>query len=148
MYRLILLPKQCVLPIFLSALFVACNVEKGEPASDCQPPTMIVAQAPCESNYPGAYLTASGFAGNGSLLFEIYPQKDTVSNDLNVKRWTNGSSQRERIVITDAVLGNAPKFLVRTTINCSGTDRKSKYFAFVKRPVANSPCFVWAQQAN
>ncbi|MRS61646.1 hypothetical protein [Larkinella terrae] len=129
-------------------LLNACQSGKEQEPEACQPPLSLIAQSNCESGYQGTYLIASDYkeTTGASILFEIFPQKDTLSNDISVKSaWKNGSNQHERILISDTVLGNSPKFLVQISINCSGTELKSKYFAFVKRPAANPACFVWRQ---
>ncbi len=138
-----------ILAFGLMLFFNSCQPRNENEPEGCQPPVSLVAQSSCESGYQGTLLIASDYSetSKGSMLFEVFPQKDTLSDDINVKSaWKNGSNQHERILISDAVIGNAPKFLVQVSLNCSGTDLKSKYFAFVKRPAANPACFVWQQQ--
>jgi hypothetical protein len=134
----------------LLVLFNSCKSSDTNEPGVCQPPMSLLAQSTCDSGYQGTFLIASDYKYSkmpeGSMLFEVFPQKDTSSSDINVKAWKNGSNQRERILISDAVIGNAPKFLVQVSINCSGTELKSKYFAFVKRPATDRGCFVWQQQ--
>jgi hypothetical protein len=137
-----------ILTLSLMVLYNACQTsDQNEPVS-CQPPLSLIAQSSCESGYQGTYLIASDYKDNpeSSMLFEVFPQKDTLSNDIKVKAWKNGSSQREKILVSDAVIGNASKFLVQVSIICSGKELKSGYFAFVKRPASNPSCFVWRQQ--
>ncbi|WP_460674413.1 hypothetical protein [Larkinella ripae] len=132
----------------LKVLFNACQPRNVQEPEACQPPLSLIAQGNCESGYQGTFLIASDYqeTTGASILFEIFPQKDTLSNDINVKSaWKNGSNQHDRILISDTVIGNSPKFLVQVSINCLGTERKSKYFAFVKRAAANPACFVWEQ---
>ncbi len=138
--------------VYASLVFLFCTCKPvAETPLVCQPPTTLVAQATCESGFQGTLLIASNYqqtSSTTSMLFEVFPQKDTLSSNLNVKAWKNGSNQFDRILISDDIIGNAPKFLAQVTINCSGTEYRSKYFAFVKRPAANPACFVWRQQAN
>ncbi|MEZ0540383.1 hypothetical protein [Fibrella arboris] len=118
-------------------------------ASPCQPPTQLVAQAPCESGYAGALLIASAYKETDytSFLFEVFPQKDTLSNDLSVRAWKNGANTHERILISDDVLKDAPKFLVQVSLTCgTGKEYKSQLFAFVKRPGQIPACYVWGRQ--
>ncbi|MRS59879.1 hypothetical protein [Larkinella terrae] len=132
----------------LLLLFTACQPKNEQEPEACQAPMSLIAQSNCESGYQGTFLIASDYkeTTEASILFEIFPQKDTLSNETNVKSaWKNGSNQHDRILISDSVIGNSPKFLVQVSINCSGTELKSKYFAFVKRPAANPACFVWRQ---
>ncbi|RZM08097.1 MAG: hypothetical protein EOO88_50730 [Pedobacter sp.] len=138
-----------ILGLGLILLFNSCQPRNKNELERCQPPMSLVAQSTCESGYQGTLLIASDYeeTSGGSMLFEVFPQKDTLSSDTNLtSAWKNGSNQHDRILISDAVIGNAPKFLVQVSLNCSGTDLKSKYFAFVKRPAANPACFVWSQQ--
>ena len=132
------------------ALFHACKSRDTNEPGICQPPRSLLAQSPCQSGYQGTFLIASDYkykdTPEGSMLFEVFPQKDTLSSDVHVKAWKNGSNQHERILVNDAVIGNAPKFLVQVSINCSGRELKSNYFAFVKRPAPDRGCFVWQQQ--
>jgi hypothetical protein len=108
----------------------------------------MVVQAPCESGYPGALLIASDFStgASGSLLFEIFPQKDTLSNDLSVRGYKNGATTRERLLVGTDVLNDAPKFVAQVSLTCDGKERKSPYFSFVKRNTGNPDCYVWALQ--
>lgn len=137
-----------ILTLSLMVLFNACQRSNQNEPLSCQPPLTLLAQSNCESGYQGTYLIASDYKDNpeSSMLFEVFPQKDTLSNDIKVKAWKNGSNQHEKILIDDAVIGNAPKFLVQVSIICSGRELKSQYFAFVKRPAAKPSCFVWRQQ--
>lgn len=133
----------------LSGLALTCRPDATtEPVADaCQPPRSMAAQAPCESGYPGVLLIASDFESESSpFLFEIFPQKDTLSRDLSVKAYKNGASTRERFLVSATVLQDAPKFIARVSLNCQGKERNSDYFAFVKRATSNSGCYVWAQQ--
>ncbi|WP_080058110.1 hypothetical protein [Spirosoma aerolatum] len=137
------------LPLFLVILLLTgCHkTDNTDPQTAvCQPPTTLVAQAPCESGYPGALLISSNYQGNssGQLIYDIYVQKDTVSNDLTKSTYKNASN--ERIIISETILQNAPKFVVQVSINCNGKDRPSQFFPFVKRPTASSGCYVWALQ--
>lgn len=136
------------LAAFLSSIVLGgCDLTNNDPKEiPCQPPTTLIAQVPCESGYPGALLVASGYTGNLSMqfIYYIFPQKDTLSNDVTKSAYANASN--ERFIVSDAVLKDAPKFTVRVTVNCSGKDVPSQYFSFVKRPAANSSCYVWAIQ--
>lgn len=138
-----------LLALGLMLLFSSCQPKEKTEPEVCHPPLSLVAQASCESGYPGTLLIASDYKeySEASILFEVIPQKDTLINEINVKAaWKNGSNQHDRILVSDAVIGNAPKIVVQVTINCTGTELKSKYFAFVKRPAANPACFIWQQQ--
>ena len=131
----------------VSTLFTNCRKSASDPQmAVCQPPATLVAKAPCESGYPGALLIASEYQGNASnqLIYDIYVQKDTLSNDLTKSTYKNASN--ERIIISETILQNAPKFVVQVSINCSGKDAPSQLFAFVKRPTASTGCYVWALQ--
>lgn len=131
----------------LTAVFAECKKENVAEAGVCQPPATLVAQAPCESGYSGVQLTASNYKdsdGSNQLIYSIYPQKDTLASDFTKAAYANASN--ERIIISETVIGNAPKFAVRVTVNCDGKDVPSQFFSFVKRPAANSGCYVWAVQ--
>ena len=132
--------------VTLCATFARCQTKNEPQQTDCQPPTTLIAKAPCESGYPGAQLVASNYRG-GSLtqfVYNIFVQKDTFSSDLTKISYANASN--EKIIISDAILKDASKFVVQVTINCNGKELPSNYFAFVKRPAANSGCYVWALQ--
>ncbi|CCH02132.1 hypothetical protein FAES_4132 [Fibrella aestuarina BUZ 2] len=122
------------------------NTTDTEPAT-CSPPATLVAQAPCESGYTGVLLIASDYkrtTGPNQLVYSIYPQKDTLSDDYTKSAYANFSD--DRIIISETVLKDAPKFAVQVTINCSGKLVESQFFAFVKRPTASPGCYVWALQ--
>ncbi|QJD80541.1 hypothetical protein [Spirosoma rhododendri] len=129
-------------------VFAIAGCQSKEPATEsCQPPQTLIAQAPCESGYPGVLLIASDFESESSpFLFEVFPQEDTLSNNLSVRAYKNGADTRERFLVDAAVLKNAPKFIAQVSLNCQGKERKSAYFAFVKRTTSNPGCYVWAQQ--
>lgn len=132
---------------FITATLAGCDLTNNMPEeADCTPPTTLVAQAPCESGYAGVLLIASGYKGDRPMqfIYSIFPQKDTLSNDVTKSAYANASD--ERILISETVLKDAPKFVVQATVNCTGKDRPSMYFSFVKRPSANSACYVWARQ--
>lgn len=133
---------------FLTLLLADCKKDNSPVASACTPPAMLTAQAQCESGYSGALLMAKDYQLSTSTQFEyqVFIQKDTLSGDISnaSNKWSNASN--ERIIVPDAVLKDAPKFLVRVIINCRGTLIPSGYFAFVKRPIANSNCYVWGRQ--
>ncbi|GAB4029015.1 hypothetical protein [Spirosoma gilvum] len=134
--------------LWASILFITdCKQATNDPqTTGCQPPATLVAQAPCESGYPGALLVASDYQGNSSnqLIYDIYVQKDTLSNDLTKSTYKNASNNQ--IIISETILQNAPKFVVQVTLNCGGKDYPSPVFSFVKRPTASSGCYVWALQ--
>lgn len=132
--------------LLIVALLGGCQKKDEPQATNCQPPTTLVAKAPCESGYPGAQLVASNYVGGEftQFIYYIFVQKDTLSSDLTKSSYANASNQQ--IIISEAVLKDAPKFVVQVTINCDGKDLPSRYFAFVKRPTANSGCYVWALQ--
>jgi hypothetical protein len=130
----------------VTALLTGCDLTNNGPEEVvCQPPTTLIAQAPCESGYSGVLLVASGYSSNSPIqfIYNIFPQKDTLSNDVSKSAYANASN--ERFIVSDAVLKDAPKFTVRVTINCNGRD-EGLYFSFVKRPAANPSCYVWALQ--
>lgn len=125
-----------------------CKRADNTPTTQCVPPTSLIAQGSCESNYPGVLLQSTGYEVDDmtQFIYSVYPQKDTLSSDLTVKAWANASN--ERIVVPETVIGNSPKFVARVSVNCSptGADVFSMYFTFIKRP-ANSPgCFRWVLQ--
>lgn len=116
----------------------------------CQPPANLIAQSPCESNYPGALLIASGHQPATGVQFEyqIFVQKDTLSNDVSPGRTTYGNASNERIIIPESALKDAPKFIVGVLLNCPFIPKQQSgpvYFAFVRRPSTTS-CYVWARQ--
>ncbi|GAB3955343.1 hypothetical protein GCM10028805_42690 [Spirosoma harenae] len=123
-----------------------CQKKDDPQATNCQPPTTLVAKAPCESGYQGAQLVASNYTAGSStqFIYYIFVQKDTLSSDLTKSSYANASN--ERIIIDQTILKDAPKFVVQVTINCNGKDLPSRFFSFVKRPTANSGCYVWASQ--
>ncbi len=141
-----------ILRSFLSAFtisltFSACQTQTEPPQTDCQPPTTVVAKAPCESGYPGVQLLASNYRVGAVLQFDynVFLQKDTLSSDVTTSSYRNASG--DQIVITEAVLKDAPKFIVQISVNCgTGKDYPSRYFSFVKRPAADAGCYVWAEQ--
>ena len=140
--------KSLLLIGLLTLTLADCKKTTNEPEAACQPPATLVAKATCESNYSGALLIASDYKLGSSPQFEyqVFVQKDTLSNDISVNKssWANASN--DQIVVPEKVLLNAPKFVVQVIILCSGKMQSSKYFAFVRRPVANSSCYVWALQ--
>ena len=138
-----------LIAILITATFTRCDLTGTDPKPvACLPPTNLTAQAPCESGYPGALLTVSGYEGTmpRQFIYTVFLQKDTLSNDISnlANKWGNASN--ERIIVPDAVVKDAPKFIVQVSINCDGKDRPSQYFAFVKRVAANPACYVWARQ--
>ena len=142
---------QSLLIVLIVAItFADCkkNGSNDPQATTCQPPTMMVAQASCESGYPGALLTASNYKGvTPQFDYKIFLQKDTLSSDLTTSVYENASN--ERIFIAETVLKTAPKFVVKVYIHCSTSpqqDSSPAYFAFVKRPTANLNCYSWVQQ--
>lgn len=138
--------------VLLSATLTGCKQTTSNPgAIQCRPPARLLAQAPCESGYPGVLLIASDYDESSftSFIFEIFPQKDTLSNDLTVRAYKNGANTHERFLVGANVLNDSPKFLVQVTLNCGmGKEVKSAYFSFVKRPSANPACFVWGRQTQ
>lgn len=148
-HNTIMRTRQSVLSFLLVTVFLSnCTKNSNEPpVAACQPPTTLVAQAPCESGYPGTLLIASDYKGGSTIQFDydIFVQKDTLASDLTTSSYRNASN--ERILIADAVLKDAPKFVVKVSTNCGGGQNDPyRYFAFVKRPSANSSCYTWAQQ--
>ncbi len=138
-----------LLIILLAVVSTNCKKNTEEPAAvSCQPPKTLVAKAPCESNYSGVLLLASDYKLGSSAQFEydVYAQKDTISNDISANNTSWANASNDQIVVPEKVLLNAPKFVVQVKILCSGKLQSSNSFAFVKRPVANSPCYVWALQ--
>lgn len=140
--------KSLLLVVLLTLTLADCKKTPDEPqTTSCQPPATLVAKATCESNYPGALLLASDYKLGSSSQFEfqVYVQKDTLSNDISADRssWANASN--DQIVVPEKVLLNATKFVVQVSILCSGK-KQSAYFSFVRRPVPNSSCYVWALQ--
>ena len=139
-----------MIAILITATFAGCDLTRTDPKPvkpvACLPPTSLIAQAPCESGYPGALLMVSGHDRNTprQFIYTVFLQKDTLSNNSTTITYQNASD--ERIIISETILGNAPKFLVQVSINCDGKDRPSQYFAFVKRVAANPACYVWARQ--
>ena len=139
-------------PYFLFFLLfiglTACKKPEKVPATLCQPPTSLIAQGSCESNYPGVLLQSTGYEVEDmtQFIYSVFPQKDTLSSDLTVKGWSNASN--DRIVVPETVIGNSPKFLARVSINCSptGADVFSMYFTFIKRPATSPGCFRWVLQ--
>jgi hypothetical protein len=127
------------LPVLISLplLLADCKKDNIPTASTCAPPTMLTAKAQCETGYAGALLKASGYTGSTMQFeYQVYVQPDTVSNDISPSKnaWANASN--EQIIVPDAVVKNAPKFVVRVLVNCSGKLVPSRTFAFVKRDVA------------
>lgn len=135
-----------LLTLVTAALAGCKNTTPTEPDA-CYPPLTLTAQAPCESGYTGVLLTASDYkrtTGPNQLIYYIYPQKDTLSDDYTKVKYANASN--ERIIISETVLADAPKFAVQVSVNCSGKLIESQFFAFVKRPAASPGCYVWALQ--
>ncbi len=132
-----------------TVLFISCQTKNDPQQVDCQPPTTLIAKAPCESGYPGAQLVASNFKGGSAnqFVYSIFVQKDTLSSDISKSSYANASN--EQIIISETILKDAPKFIVKVTINCgTGKEYSSIYFSFVKRPAANQGCYVWANQTQ
>lgn len=130
-----------------SLVFIGCQPQSDPQQTDCQPPTTLIAKAPCESGYPGIQLVASNYRVGSVLQFDynIFLQKDTLSSDVTTSSYRNASG--EQIIIAESVLKDAPKFVVQISVNCgTGKDYQSRYFSFVKRLVPNSTCYVWAEQ--
>ncbi|QDK81386.1 hypothetical protein EXU85_23355 [Spirosoma sp. KCTC 42546] len=136
-----------VIVLILLVLFVSCQSKNDPQQIGCQPPATLIAKGPCESGYPGAQLVASNYSGGSAtqFIYSIFVQKDTLSSDLAKSSYANASN--EQIIISEAILKDAPKFVVLVSINCgTGKDYFSRYFSFVKRPTANPGCYVWALQ--
>ena len=139
--------RSLLVAVFITVTFTGCDLTRTDPKLvTCLPPTNLIAQAPCESGYPGALLVVSGYEGTmpRQFIYTVFLQKDTLSNNSATITYQNASD--ERILIDETVLGNAPKFTVQVSINCEGKDRPSQYFSFVKRVAANPACYVWALQ--
>ncbi len=133
----------CLMLALLLTGLTDCKKNTDDPDMGCQPPTMLTAQAPCESGYQGVLLLSQGYQANNQTQFcyYVYPQKDTLLSDLTVKGWADCSNQR--ILVPETAIGAANKFLVRVTINCAGREIPSRYFAYVKRS-SRPGCYIWA----
>ena len=133
--------------LFLVAIgLTECKKADTIPTDPCQPPTSLAAQGSCESGYPGVLLLSTGYEVKemAQFIYSVYPQKDTLFSDLTVKGWANASN--DQIIVPETVIGNAPKFVARVSINCKGKDVFSMYFTFIKRPASSPGCFRWVLQ--
>ena len=135
----------------VAALLFSCSKTDTAQPAVCKQPTMLVAQAPCESGYADAVLLkASGYTTSPGELsqfdYTIYPQKDTLSSDLTRASYQDSSD--DRLLIPLSKINDAPKFVVVVSMYCHSTNANPVYtsFAFLKRPTANPACYVWALQ--
>lgn len=119
------------------------EVERDE----CQPVMAVKVEDPCSSVYTGLTLVASGYKIPFETAFRwhVYPQKDTLSNDVTPsKGWLDQG--QERILVSDTIIKNAPKIVVQISMTCQGKTVESLYFPIVKRKTSNPSCDVWRPQ--
>ncbi|AQG79398.1 hypothetical protein [Spirosoma montaniterrae] len=139
--------------VLLLLVLNACQKPDDNATATCQPPTALTALGPCESGIGTTLLVASGFtdAPNSQFVFQLYPQSDTLSADVSIKRnkWGTVSANRERTFVLDSVLRTAPKFFVKLTMTCNGIPLATSAFAFIKRPARADDyenCYRWIPQ--
>ena len=132
--------------VCLIALITGCQTTEVE-QDECQPVTAVTVEDPCSTVYTGLTLVASGFKVPKETAFQwyVYPQKDTLSNDVTQSRGWLGQGQ-ERILTPDTVIKNAPKIVVQVRLLCRGKAIESLYFPIVKRKTSNPACDVWRPQ--